>query len=55
MTEELFRRALVSVPTIRGGLEALEGATRFEDADALARRPGSSGRRPGPPRTRLMP
>lgn len=36
MTEELFRRALVSVPAIRRGLEALEGAARSDDPDALA-------------------
>ncbi|MBC7077191.1 MAG: hypothetical protein H5T92_02605 [Synergistales bacterium] len=37
MTEELFRRALASVPPTRRGLEALEGAARSDDPDTLAR------------------
>lgn len=37
MTEELFRRALASVPVIRRGLEALKGATRSDDPVALAK------------------
>ncbi|MDI6894920.1 MAG: hypothetical protein QME70_10010 [Bacillota bacterium] len=37
MTEELFRRALASVPAIRRGLEALESATRLDDPGALAK------------------
>jgi hypothetical protein len=40
VTEELFRRALASVPAIRRGLEALEGAARSGGPDALARAAG---------------
>lgn len=36
MTEELFRRALGSVPAIRRGLEALERAAWSDGPDALA-------------------
>lgn len=37
MSEDLFRRALASVPAIRRGLAALEGTARPDDPDAPAK------------------